>query len=205
MTTDHAQAGREAEHGPAGRGESTREALLNAAREVFVLEGYSRASVTGIVTLAGASVGSLYHHFTGKADLYFALFEQLQHEQDARTRRAIRETRAAGVTDPMRLLLAGARGYLYVCVEQRELMGIFASSDGPPGFGRIWGSRLSAWVARNTRLFARSGEALDEAAGVLLTGALWLVAFEIGRAPDEARARQLADSALDVLSRLRIR
>ncbi len=186
------------------RSESTRDALLQAAREVFMLEGYTRANVTDIVTLAGASVGSLYHHFTGKADLYLALYEQLQHEADARTRTAVRQSRSAGVTDPTRLLLAGARAYLDVCLEQRELVAIFASADGPPGFGRIWGNRLSAWVGRNTRFFARSGEALDEAAGILLTGALWLLAFEVARAPDEERARQLADRALDVLAKLHV-
>jgi hypothetical protein len=45
---------------------------------------------------------------------------------------------------------------------------------------------------------------LDEAAGIVLTGALWLVSLEVARAPDEERARHLADSALEVLSSMRI-
>ena len=99
-----------------------------------MLEGYAQAGVTDIVALAGASVGSLYHHFSGKADLYLALFEELHNEHDVRTRKAVRECRDMGVTDPMRLLLAGARGYLDVCIEQRDLAGMFARGDGPPGF-----------------------------------------------------------------------
>ena len=51
--------------------------MLAAARQVFMHEGYAEAGVTDIVAQAGASVGSLYHHFSGKADLYLALFEPL--------------------------------------------------------------------------------------------------------------------------------
>jgi len=156
MTTEQAATGRTAD-----RGSSTRAVLLAAARQVFMLEGYAEAGVTDIVALAGASVGSLYHHFSGKADLYLALFEELHNEHDTRTRRAVRECRDSGVTDPMRLLLVGARGYLDVCIEQRDLASMFARGDGPPGFEVLWRKRLSDWVHMNTEFFARSGEPLE--------------------------------------------
>src|SRR5215469_10632849 len=104
MTTEQVDSGRTAD-----RGSSTRAGLLAAARQVFMLEGYAEAGITDIVALAGASVGSLYHHFSGKADLYLALFEELHSDYDIRTRKAVRHCRDTGVTDPMRLLLAGAR------------------------------------------------------------------------------------------------
>lgn len=200
MATDQvANAGRTAE-----RGSSTRALLLGAAREVFMLQGYAQAGVTDIVTLAGASVGSLYHHFSGKADLYMALFEELHNEHDVRTRKAVRECRDEGVSDPMRLLLAGARGYLDVCIEQRELAGMFARGDGPPGFDLIWRQRLSDWVSRNTEFFARSGEPLDEAAAIVISGAMLVAVAEVSLAPDADRARELADGVLEVLSRLQL-
>jgi AcrR family transcriptional regulator len=177
--------------------------LLAAAREVFMLEGYAEAGVTDIVALAGASVGSLYHHFSGKADLYLALFEELHNEYDIRTRKAVRDCRDSGVTDPMLLLLAGARGYFDVCIEQRDLAGLFARGDGPPGFELLWRRRLSEWVSRNTEFFARSGEPLDEAAAIVMTGAMMLAVAEVSLAPDSERARELADGVLQVLSRLR--
>jgi len=201
MTTEQAaQAGRTAD-----RGSSTRAVLLAAAREVFMLEGYAQAGVTDIVALAGASVGSLYHHFSGKADLYLALFEELHNEHDLRTRKAVRKCRDEGVTDPMRLLLAGARGYFDVCIEQRELVSMFARGDGPPGFDLISRRRLSDWVSRNTEFFARSGEPLDEAAAIVMTGAMMLAAAEVAQAPDTERARELADGVLEVLARLHLR
>ena len=201
MTTEQeAPAGRAAE-----RGSSTRAVLLAAAREVFMLEGYAQAGVTDIVALAGASVGSLYHHFSGKADLYLALFDELHREHDVRTRHAVRLCRDQGVGDPMRLLLAGARGYLDVCIEQRELVAMFARSDGPPGFDLMWRQRLSDWVGRNTEFFARSGEPLGEAAAIVMTGAMMLTVAEVALASDAARAEEIAGGVLEVLSRLHVR
>jgi AcrR family transcriptional regulator len=186
----------------ADRGASTRATLLAAAREVFTQQGYAQAAITDIVALAGASVGSLYHHFAGKADLYLALYEELNDAHEARTRAAVRELRETGAADPMRLLLAGARGYLDVCIEQRETTAMFARGDGPPGFELMWRRRVSDWVTRNTEFFARSGERLDEAAAIVMTGALLLAVTEISLAPDRGRARQLADGVLEVLARI---
>jgi len=201
MATEQvARAGRTAD-----RASSTRAVLLTAAREVFRLEGYAQAGVTDIVALAGASVGSLYHHFSGKADLYLALFEELQNEHDARARKAVRDCRDRGVTDPMQLLLAGARGYLDVCIEQHDLVLMFARGDGPPGFDLLARRRLSDWVARNAEFFARSGEPLDEAAAIVLTGALMLAVAEVAQATNSADARELADGVLEVLARMHLR
>jgi AcrR family transcriptional regulator len=198
MTTDQAV--------PVGkgsdRGTTTRSALLGSAREVFTLVGYAQAGVSDIVTLAGASVGSLYHHFAGKADLYLTLFEELSREHTERTRAAVRSCRSTGVNDPMQLFLAGARAYLDVCIEQRQLSGLFARGDGPPGFELLWRQRLADWVRKNAEFFARSGEPLDEAAAIVMTGAMMLAVAEVSLAPDIDAARELADGVLAVLARL---
>src|ERR1700722_10854170 len=186
------------------RGTSTRGALLAAAREVFTLVGYAQAGVSDIVTLAGASVVSLYHHFSGKADLYLTLFEELSGEHAERTRMAVRQLRATGVTDPMQLFLVGARAYLDVCIEQRQLAGMFARGDGPPGFEVLWRQRLADWVRKNAEFFARSGEPLDEAAAVVMTGAMMLAVAEVSLASDADAARRLADGVLAVLARLQV-
>ena len=187
------------------RGAATRSGLLAAARAVFIKEGYAQAGVTEIVARAGASVGSLYHHFSGKADLYLALFDELENAYIERTRNAVRGAKDVGVADPMVLFLIGARGYLDVSIEQRELAGVFARGDGPPGFEMVWQQRLRDWVGKNTEFFARSGEPLDEAVAIVMTGAMMLAVSEVARAADSARARQIADGVISVLSRLEIR
>ena len=198
MTTDQVQPVARASE----RGAATRSALLTAAREVFTTEGYAQAGVTDIVNKAGASVGSLYHHFSGKADLYLTLFEELNHEQAGRTRHAMRGARDAGITDPKQLFLVGAREYLDVCTEQRELFRLFVSGDGPPGFDLVRRQRLADWMSLNTEFFVRSGEPLDEAVAIVMTGALGLCATELSLSADAEHTRKIADGVIEVLSRL---
>src|SRR6201998_1570328 len=61
----------------------TQRAMLDAAREVFVTHGFSDASIADIVERAGSSVGSLYHHFGGKSELYIALWQGYHEAQGA--------------------------------------------------------------------------------------------------------------------------
>ncbi len=184
------------------RGAATRSGLLAAAREVFTSVGYAQAGVMEIVTRAGASVGSLYHHFSGKADLYATLFEELHRDQAERTRLAVRRAREAGRDDPRQLFLAGARGYLDCCVEQRELSALFVRGDGPPGFDLVRRQRLEEWSERNAEYFARSGEPLDEAVSIVMTGALMLAVAKISLSADADRARRIVDGVIEVLSRI---
>jgi AcrR family transcriptional regulator len=198
MTADQAlPAGRATE-----RGAATRSALLDAARDVFTSQGYAQAAVLEIVALAGASVGSMYHHFSGKADLYVTLYQHTGAELAERSRSALRQAKDAGVTDPMQLFLAGARGYLEACVGQRDLGALFVRGDGPPGFELLWRRGVTDWVSKNTEFFARSGEPLDAAVAIVMTGAMIVAIAEISLAADAQHARQLVDGVISVLSRL---
>jgi AcrR family transcriptional regulator len=198
MTTDQAPPVARASE----RGAATRSTLLAAARDVFTSAGYAQAGVTDIVAMAGASVGSLYHHFSGKADLYLTLYDELTRDLTEQSRSALRRARDDGVSDPMQLFLAGAQRYLDMCIEHRKLAAVFARGDGPPGFELIWRQRLAEWVTKNTEFFARSGEPLEEAVAIVLTGAMSLAVAEVSLAEDEARARRIADGVIQVLSRL---
>ncbi len=196
MTTDVPQPTPRA----ADRGAATRAGLLAAAREVFLSAGYAQAGVTEIVARAGASVGSLYHHFTGKADLYVTLFEEFHGGQAQRARQAVRSAHVAGISEPRQLFVAAARTYLDGCLQQRELAKLFACGDGPPGFDLFMRQRLRDWAAQNADFFARSAEPLDEAVAVVMTGALILAVAEISLGEDAGHARQLADGVLAVMS-----
>src|SRR6188508_385483 len=61
--------------------EAVRADFLDAARVVFAKRGFTEASVTEVVERAGASVGSLYHHFGSKSDLFLALWQRHHDEQ----------------------------------------------------------------------------------------------------------------------------
>lgn len=56
----------------------TRTALLDAALEVFIRDGYAAAATEEIVALAGVTRGALYHHFANKRELFRGVIERLQ-------------------------------------------------------------------------------------------------------------------------------
>jgi AcrR family transcriptional regulator len=62
------------------QGTATRASLVDAARTLFGDQGYADTSLDEVVALAAVTKGALYHHFTGKEDLFAAVYEQVQHE-----------------------------------------------------------------------------------------------------------------------------
>lgn len=176
------------------RGAATRSSLLAAAREVFVSKGFAEAGVTDVVARADASVGSLYHHFSGKADLYLTLWEEWQARQAQRTKQAARTARAAGEGDPMRVFIDAARAYLEGCLEERELAALFLRGDGPPGFEVVMRDRLRTWAQRNAALFED-----EPALVVVVTGALAAAVSEIVFSGDGA----MVDDVLAIIGQIR--
>lgn len=67
------------------QGDATREALLAAARRLFGGQGYAATSLDEIVGAAGVTKGALYHHFTGKQQLFRAVFEAVKKEVSGET------------------------------------------------------------------------------------------------------------------------
>lgn len=57
--------------------ELTRQCIINAAREVFVVKGVSKTSLDEIAKHAGVTRGAVYWHFTNKSDLLHAMRDQV--------------------------------------------------------------------------------------------------------------------------------
>src|SRR5260221_8363640 len=62
------------------QGDATRAALIEAARGLFGEKGYVDTSNDEVVARAGVTKGALYHHFSGKEELFRVVFEQVQQE-----------------------------------------------------------------------------------------------------------------------------
>ena len=188
----------------AGRAATTRTALLGSARTVFTSSGFAEASIADVVAGAGASVGSLYHHFGGKAELYLALFEDYQQRQEARAAAAVRDARTAGETDPVALFVAGSRAYLDGCWAERDLARLFLAGGGPPGFELVARRRYREWTARNAALLLRvdSDEPWGDALVLVLTTVISEAGHEVAVCEDERTAHRLAAEVLTLVSRI---
>lgn len=57
---------------------ATREALLNAAEDVFFDKGVARTSLEQVARHAGVTRGAVYWHFKNKGDLFMALVERVR-------------------------------------------------------------------------------------------------------------------------------
>jgi AcrR family transcriptional regulator len=185
-----------------GRAQATRATLLAAARDVFAAGGFADANITDVVAKAGASVGSLYHHFGGKADLYLALFDDYQASQEHRAAEAVRAARLQGVTDTLQLFLVGATAYLRGCWEQRELARVFLDGGGPPGFELIARRRYREWVRVNTALLNTDDQPLGDTLVVVLTSVVAEAGREVAVQETEDSAIRLADEFVELLGRI---
>jgi AcrR family transcriptional regulator len=184
------------------RASSTRQALLSAAHDVFTESSFADANVTDVVERAGASVGSLYHHFGGKGDVFLALFEDYQQRQEDRASHAVRAERDTGETDPVCLFIAGIRAYFRGCWDERALTRLFLAGGGPPGFELVARRRYRDWVRANERLLQADGEPLGEALVIVLTAVAAETGLEIAWCEDEVTAAQLGEDVLTLITRM---
>jgi AcrR family transcriptional regulator len=185
-----------------GRTAHTQRALLEAAREVFTSRGFSEASIAEVVERAGSSVGSLYHHFGGKSELFLALWQehQMAHEQVASE--AVAQARKDGVTDPGELFTAGARAFLQGSWQRRDLALLFLSGDGPPGFEVMQRRRGHEWVGQNDVLLDLPDTPLDRLYASVLTTLIGEGAREVAASANRRQADKIIDAVLEYARRL---
>ena len=62
------------------RGEARARALREAARRMFLEQGYERTNINELVRRAGGSMATLYRYYGGKAGLFAAMMEEAREE-----------------------------------------------------------------------------------------------------------------------------
>lgn len=114
------------------RSRRKRDALLQAAQELFAERGYEETSIEAIAHRAGAAVGGFYQHFASKRQILLVLMDQLLNEAAALlepdtgtpatgdTRGLIEQMVRRGLQTDW--AFAGAyRAWLEACARDREL------------------------------------------------------------------------------------
>ena len=184
------------------RSEATRAALTAAARPLFAERGFADVGTEEIVRAAGVTRGALYHQFDGKAELFAAVFEQLEGEL---AQRLVAAAAAAAAEDPVAALRAGAEAWLDACAEE-EVRRI-ALLDAPAVLGferwRAIGLRYGFGLVEGSLRAAMDAGQLPRgpvtALAHVLIGALDEAALYVATAEDAAAARAEVGTVLDRL------
>lgn len=180
----------------------TRRGMLAAAREVFTERGFADASVADVVERAGSSVGSLYHHFGGKAELFLALWEDHQDAHEEAASAAVAALREAGETNPLELFIAGAQAFLDGSWQRRDLVRLLMDGDGPPGFELMRRTRNREWVRQNAVLLGAGTDPVDRVTVAVLTTVIGEAAREVAACETKAEADTVAAAAIRLIRRL---
>ncbi|WP_149536301.1 TetR/AcrR family transcriptional regulator [Siccirubricoccus phaeus] len=188
------------------------QAIMEAAAELFLAQGYAATSMEAVARRAGVSKATLYAHFPGKDTLFRAVVGERCNRMaiEAVGGRShdepLRPTLERLGTILLRFLIAPATLAIYRTVKvealrEPALAEIFYAAG--PAMAR---TRLAAWIAEAQRRGRIRADADPSRAAVdfgsLLRGDLWLRAtLGLPPAPDEAAIAAEARAAADVFLR----
>jgi AcrR family transcriptional regulator len=190
----------------AERSEATRTALVDVARRLFAKRGYADVGTEEIVRRAGVTRGALYHHFSGKEDLFAAVAEQVEEELTRRSAEA-----ALIHEDPWEQQKAGWEAFLDGCLDpavQRIILLDAPSVLGPKAWREIASKYGLALVQFGLQSLMDAGlieEQPVDPLSHLVIGALSEAAMVIAQAEDTVAARaQMGASFERVMNGLRV-
>jgi len=110
--------------------DATRAALVEAARRLFVENGYESTGTQAIVAAAGVGTrGALYHHFADKEALYLAVFQAIQADMAEFVAARI----DAEPPEPLARLRAAGRAFLRCVQDRPDAQSLLR--DGPKALG----------------------------------------------------------------------
>jgi AcrR family transcriptional regulator len=186
----------------AERSESTRGALVGAARRLFAERGFAGVGTEEIVRAAGVTRGALYHHFEDKRGLFEAVYVQIEAEL---AEQIAAGALAANAESPLEAMRAGAEMFLRACTEPEAQRIVLL--DGPSVLG--WDRWREIAAEYGLGLIEASLQAAIDAGAIaeqpvaplahVLMGALDEAAMLVARAEDPERMRSEVGQTLDSL------
>jgi AcrR family transcriptional regulator len=177
----------------AERSAATRGALVAAARRLFAERGYAAVGTPEVAAAAGVTRGALYHQFADKADLFLAVYEQVEQEVTARIGELVA---GAGARDPLAALTAGAEAFLDLCAEPEITRIALLEAPAVLGWetwraiGLKYGLGLTEAILRGAMDAGSIAEQPTRPLAHVLLGALDEAALYVARAADPVAARE---------------
>jgi AcrR family transcriptional regulator len=112
--------------------QAVREAILDAARDLFVSDGYRNVSIRKIAERIEYSPAAIYSYFPSKDDIFFALAEEGFRRLDAKVRSA------GQFDDPLADVRAAWWAYYEFSKEQREFFELMFVDRSVPQITERW-------------------------------------------------------------------
>jgi len=112
--------------------QAVRQSILDAARDLFVSDGYRNVSIRKIAERIEYSPAAIYSYFPSKDDIFFALAEEGFRRLDAKVRSAI------GPTDPLEAFRACWWAYYEFSKEDREFFELMFVDRSVPQITEQW-------------------------------------------------------------------
>ena len=180
--------------------DSTRRALLDAARRRFGASGFGGTTLDQVAADARVTKGALYHHFGSKEQLFLRVYDEVEGELSARSMEA-----ATAATDPVEAIQRGFAAFLDLALD--PVVQRIALLDAPSVLGTA--AKLEV-DARHSLAAVRAAVELGIAEGrltpldpgataQLLIAACSQAALLIAMADDPVAARTDVGAALDRL------
>ncbi|MFS3129914.1 TetR/AcrR family transcriptional regulator [Nocardioides sp. Bht2] len=149
--------------------ESTEDALLRAAREVFAEKGFFNAKITDITTAAGRSAGSFYTYYENKTQILDALLDDFT--------RQVTQASLANRSEDAYQDIAGIVGAFWTAFREHrgEMIGLFGLKMTDASYAERWrGVRALGIEGIAARLAAaqRAGHLRDADAQVVASALL---------------------------------
>ena len=184
----------------ARQAEATRDLLVSVARELFTEQGFAATSIEDITQQAGAAKGALYHHFTGKHELFRAVYEAVEADAVAAVMAA-----ALAEREPWAGVRAGLSAFLDACLEPAfrrivvlESVTVLQHEVREGGIEHVELPMLRTVLTPLTASNHLPGVAVEPLAHVAL-GGLYGAALFIARSSNPNAAREEVDAVLDTL------
>jgi AcrR family transcriptional regulator len=168
--------------------------------DVFSTRGFSAATTADIVGQSGAGIGSIYHHFGGKRELFLAIYDRLSAEVELRVAGAAQQ---AGDLDNRQAFAVHAQAYLDAVWQNRRATLTLASGDVPTDFQEVrrrntltffqrWMGVLHVDFSKRSRLLSRVLIAIMSEASLM-----------VAMCDDVADVEPITDATIEWIGRLR--
>jgi AcrR family transcriptional regulator len=179
--------------------DATQARILDAATDVFAARGYTAATMADIVHRSGASIGSIYHHFGGKRELFLAIFDGLAFDIH---RRIDDEAARAGERSGQEAFEATVRTYLEAIWANRRAAMVLSSGDAPAGYDAIRRAGMFKGFGRWMSVLGLDNSPRGQLLSRILIAAMAEASTMVIMCNEAADVAPITDAAIEWIDRL---